>query len=186
MTPKNRTLLVLALTALLLPLATAPHAAARPPRYAWPLAPPHPVLRAFQGPSTPFGAGHRGVDLGSTPDTPVLAAADATVVFAGTVGPRQLVSLAHQGGLRTTYEPVKPLVTRGQRVARGAPIGALQPGHEGCRTTCLHWGALRTTPHGGREYLDPLTLLATAHVRLLPLVHPTPSPAYTPPPRAGT
>ncbi|HEX5404843.1 MAG TPA: M23 family peptidase, partial [Pseudonocardiaceae bacterium] len=33
-------------------------------RFHWPLAPPHPVLRPFQAPSTPYGPGHRGVDLG--------------------------------------------------------------------------------------------------------------------------
>ncbi|MEV0680472.1 M23 family metallopeptidase [Actinosynnema sp. NPDC050436] len=135
-------------------------------RHAWPLAPPHPVLRAFERPPTPYLAGHRGVDLGAAPDAVVLASADGTVHFAGTVGRRQVVSLAHAGNLRTTYEPVTPLVSRGQRVTRGTPVGTLDPGHEGCRTTCLHWAALRPTPH--RHYLDPLSLLARTRVRLLP------------------
>ncbi|QTR01920.1 M23 family metallopeptidase, partial [Saccharothrix algeriensis] len=111
----------------------------------------------------------RGVDLGGPPDAPVLAAADATVVFAGTVVTRQVVSLSHANGLRTAYEPVKPLVTRGQRVARGTPIGTLRPGHGGCPTPCLHWGAHRTLTSHLRHYLDPLDLLRTTRVRLLPL-----------------
>jgi len=163
-------MLAVALTAVsaVVPAATPP-ASARPSRFGWPLAPPHPVLRPFQAPPVPYGAGHRGVDLGGPPDAPVLAAADATVVFAGTVVTRQVVSLSHANGLRTTYEPVKPLVTRGQRVARGTPIGALRPGHGGCPTPCLHWGAHRTLTGHLRHYLDPLDLLRTTRVRLLPL-----------------
>ncbi|KOV84376.1 hypothetical protein ADL03_17825, partial [Nocardia sp. NRRL S-836] len=44
----------LLLTALLTPPTT---------RYSWPLPPPHPVVRAFLAPTSPFGPGHRGVDL---------------------------------------------------------------------------------------------------------------------------
>ncbi len=168
--------LLQALTTTVLLLIATPPATAHP-RHAWPLAPPHPVLRAFHAPPTPFGAGHRGVDLGSTADAPILAGADATVAFAGTVGTRRLVSLAHENGLRTTYEPINPQVKRGQQVSRGDVLGTLTPGHTGCTQPCLHWGAHRTTPQG-RTYLDPLSLLTTTRVRLLP---PTPrSDAHTP------
>ncbi|MFE9745666.1 peptidoglycan DD-metalloendopeptidase family protein [Saccharothrix saharensis] len=164
-----RTLLVLALTATAT-LPVAPLAqASRPPRFAWPLAPPHRVVRPFEPPATEYAAGHRGVDLAAPPGSPVLAAADAVVVHAGPVADRAVVSLLHPGGLRTTYEPVHPTVHRGQRVRRGTPIGTLHPGHEGCPTeACLHWGALRPTPPRSRTYLDPLHLLANGRVRLLP------------------
>jgi murein DD-endopeptidase MepM/ murein hydrolase activator NlpD len=101
------------------------------------------------------------VDLGSLPDAQVLAAGDGVVVFAGPLAGRGVVSIAHAGGLRTTYEPVTALVHAGQRVARGTVIGVLTPGH--CVEVCLHWGARR-----GAEYVNPLGLLSSGRVRLLP------------------
>ncbi|MFI9384703.1 M23 family metallopeptidase [Kutzneria sp. NPDC052558] len=150
-----------------------PSARAQPPpravRYGWPLAPPHPVLRPFQRPSSPYGPGHRGVDLGANTGEPVLAAADGVVSFAGWLATRGVVAVAHMGGIRTTYEPVQPSVTVGQRVRRGEEVGRLTPGHEGCEAACLHWGARR-----GTEYLDPLGLLSTQRVRLFPWREPPP------------
>jgi murein DD-endopeptidase MepM/ murein hydrolase activator NlpD len=141
---------------------TAP--AGAPVRYGWPLAAPHPVVRTFSAPATPYGSGHRGVDLGGTAGEPVLAAGDGTVVFAGQVFDRPVVSIDHQGGLRTTYEPVEPIVRTGNRVRRGEQIGTLQAGHAGCPTTaCLHWGARR-----GQEYVNPIRLVSPGRVRLLP------------------
>ncbi|MCR3748323.1 M23 family metallopeptidase [Lentzea californiensis] len=135
-------------------------------RFSWPLPPPHPVVRAFEAPVSPFGPGHRGVDLSSPAGTAVLAAGDATVVFAGAVAARTLVSLQHRNGLRTTYEPIAPAVTAGRPIRRGEVIGHLQAGH--CPTPCLHWGARR-----GHAYLDPLRLVSSGRVRLLPLTAPT-------------
>ena len=122
------------------------------------------VTRPFDPPPDPFAAGHRGADLGGTPWSPVLAAGDGVVVFAGMVAGRPVVSIDHADGLRTTYEPVDPSVAAGQRVSRGFPIGTLSSGHAGCpREACLHWGLRR-----GETYLDPLALLRPPQVRLLP------------------
>lgn len=123
------------------------------------------VTRPFDAPLTRYAAGHRGVDLGGSPGAPVLAAGDGTVVFAGLVAGRPVVSIDHAGGLRTTYEPVAPSVAAGQAVARGSPIGTLSAGHRGCPSeACLHWGLRR-----GEAYLDPLLLLEVPRVRLLPV-----------------
>ena len=136
----------------------------RSTQYDWPLAPPHPVARPFQPPSTPYGPGHRGVDLAGQPGAPVLAAADGVVAFAGSLAGRGLVSIDHDGGVRTTYEPLTVLVVAGQQVTRGTVIGLTAPGHDRCTAAaCLHWGARR-----GTEYVDPLGLLSTGRVRLLP------------------
>lgn len=132
-------------------------------RFGWPLAPPHPVVRGFTAPLSPYGAGHRGVDLGAPPGAEVLAAGDGTVVFAGLVVDRELVSIDHGRGLRTTYEPVTPAVVVRQQVRRGQVIGTLLPGHHGCES-CLHWGARR-----GQVYVNPLRLVSSGKVRLLPL-----------------
>lgn len=122
------------------------------------------VTRPFEAPAHAYGPGHRGADLGGAPGAPVLAAGDGVVVFAGMVAGRPVVSVGHDGGLRTTYEPVDPSVGAGQRVTWGSPLGTLASGHAGCpATACLHWGLRR-----GETYLDPLQLLVV-RVRLLPL-----------------
>jgi murein DD-endopeptidase MepM/ murein hydrolase activator NlpD len=105
------------------------------------------------------------VDLAGAPGSPVLAAGDGVVAFAGMVAGRPVVSVDHVGGLRTTYEPVQPSVGAGQAVARGSPLGTLMAGHTGCpAAACLHWGLRR-----GQDYRDPLLLLRPQRVRLLPL-----------------
>jgi len=131
----------------------------------WPLDGGPPVVRRFDPPAEPWLAGHRGVDLAAPPGATVHAAGAGTVVFAGLVAGRPVVSVEHAGGLRTTYEPVEPVVAAGQWVDAGAPLGTLRPGHPGCPVAaCLHWG-LRS----GERYLDPLSLLGLGRVRLLPL-----------------
>jgi len=122
------------------------------------------VTRPFESLPNPYTAGHRGVDLAGSPATPVLAAGDGVVVFAGMVAGRPAVSIDHAGGLRTTYEPVDPSVAAGVHVTRGSPIGRLAAGHAGCPVSaCLHWGLRR-----GETYLDPMALLRPPRVRLLP------------------
>lgn len=128
------------------------------------------MLAPFRAPAHAYGPGHRGVDLAGTAGQAVLAARGGTVVFAGPVAGRPVVSVAHDDGLRTTYEPVLPAVRAGTVVAAGAVLGALQPGHAGCAVPCLHWGLRRDRT----DYLDPLVLLRPARVRLLPVPDPWP------------
>lgn len=139
-------------------------------RFSWPLPGSPTVARPFHPPAFQYGPGHRGVDLAAVAGAPVLASGAGTVVFAGLVAGRGVVSVDHPGGLRTTYEPVSPNVTTGDRVVRGERIGTVQLGHPGCPTlACLHWGLLRGPDPDHQEYLDPLRLLAGARVRLLPI-----------------
>ena len=100
-------------------------------RLQWPLRPPPAVVRSFDAPSPNWNRGHRGVDLAGRPGQPVYAAGDATVVYAGTLAGRQLVSLAHPGGLHTSYEPVRAGVRVGQRLTAGTAIGELLAGTSG-------------------------------------------------------
>lgn len=130
----------------------------------WPLDPQPEVVAGFDPPSTPWGSGHRGVDLLGRPGQSVRAALPGTVTFAGTLAGRGVVVVDH-GSTRTTYEPVDPVVAVGQVLAGGDVLGSLQVGLSHCfPRTCLHWGLLR-----GEEYLDPLSLLDLGPVRLLPL-----------------
>lgn len=127
------------------------------------------VVSPFSAPEHRYGPGHRGVDLAVPAGTPVRAAGPGTVVFAGSVAGRSVVSIEHEGGLRTTYEPLTPAVTVGARVAAGDVVGTLDAGHPGCPgLDCLHWGARLPD----RVYLDPLLLLGTWPVRLWPWTDP--------------
>jgi murein DD-endopeptidase MepM/ murein hydrolase activator NlpD len=144
-------------------------------RLDWPLRPPPAlgsITRGFDAPSPDWHPGHRGVDLPGTPGQPVYAAGAATVVFAGLSGGRPVVSLAHPGGLRTSYEPVRAAVRAGQRVTAETVIGELMAGHARCpAAACLHWGAM-WGPASGAHYVDPLGLLRSTPIRLKPLSGP--------------
>ncbi|BBX17434.1 peptidase M23 [Mycolicibacterium duvalii] len=149
-------------------LAAAP-AGADGARLSWPLRPRPAVVRAFDAPSPNWQRGHRGVDLAGSPGQAVHAAAAGVVVYAGELAGRPVVSLAHPGGLRTSYEPVRPSVRAGQTVGAGAPLGALAAGHTGCAVAaCLHWGAM-WGPAARADYVDPVGLLAGTRIRLKPV-----------------
>ncbi|WP_102143524.1 M23 family metallopeptidase [Mycobacterium hubeiense] len=150
-------------------LVCAPAARAEDGRLEWPLRPRPSVSRTFDAPSPNWQRGHRGVDLAGFAGQPVYAGAAGTVVFAGELAGRPLVSIAHPGGLRTTYEPVRPAVRVGQLVDTGAVVGALAAGHAGCvASACLHWGAM-WGPASRADYVDPLGLVVSTPIRLKPL-----------------
>lgn len=146
-------------------VATPGGAGATESEFAWPLRPRPHVERTFDKPEHNWLPGHRGVDLAGHPDEAVLSAGAGIVVFAGDVAGKPVVSVDHDGGLRTTYEPVVARVRRGQRVGVGTVLGVLESGHPGCAAAaCLHWGVRRE-----REYLDPLRLVHATPLRLKPL-----------------
>ncbi|MEU7777360.1 murein hydrolase activator EnvC family protein [Micromonospora sp. SD19] len=134
-------------------------------RFRWPVDGPPRLVRRFDPPPRPWLPGHRGVDLAAPAAAVIRSAGAGTVLFAGPVAGRPVVTVGHPDGLRTTYEPVQPAVHPGQPVGAGAPLGELLPGHPGCPVeACLHWGLRR-----GDDYLDPLALLGLGPVRLLPV-----------------
>jgi murein DD-endopeptidase MepM/ murein hydrolase activator NlpD len=123
------------------------------------------VVRPFDAPATPYGPGHRGVDLAVHRGQVVRTAAAGIVTFAGSVAGRGVVVVAHADGVRTEYEPVRAAVRAGAVLAADAVVGRVDGTHGSCAPgRCLHWGARR-----GAEYFDPLLLLARlGRVRLLP------------------
>lgn len=70
------------------------------------------------------GRRHDGIDIAAPEGTPVAAAADGTVIFAGEqAGYGSLAILRHDGGLVTVYAHNSSLLVReGERVRRGQPI----------------------------------------------------------------
>jgi murein DD-endopeptidase MepM/ murein hydrolase activator NlpD len=134
------------------------------------------VLQTFDPPAVKWNRGHRGVDLAGTAGQTVYAAAAGTVVFAGELAGRPVVSIAHPGGLRTSYEPVRAVVRVGQLVDSGGAVGTLVAGHSGCGgAACLHWGAM-WGPASRADYVDPLGLVVTTPIRLKPLDAPDRAP----------
>lgn len=159
--------LVLALAALVLPAAspvsTSP-AEAPAPRWNWPTAPPHTIARPYLAPETPYAAGHRGIDIRAASPT-ITAPASGTVHFVGVVVDRPVLSIRHEGGLISSYEPVTSTLTADAPVHRGDPIGELLPGH--CASPCLHFGVRLDG-----EYVSPLLLLGgVPRAVLLPTQH---------------
>jgi murein DD-endopeptidase MepM/ murein hydrolase activator NlpD len=145
----------------------------------WPLQPEPTVVRAFDPPDSPWGEGHRGVDLAGALGEMVHTALPGRVTFAARLAGRGVVVVDH-GATRTTYEPVAATVRVGDTLARGQPIGTLELAASHCLpAACLHWGWRR-----GDTYLDPLLLVGGGPVVLLPLWRasplrrvPLPSPA---------
>jgi len=120
------------------------------------------VLRGFDPPKKKYTAGHRGIDIGAPAGTTIVAAADGVVTFVGAIDYVPMITVMHQGGVRTTYQPVVATVSEGEVVRAGHIIGTLQAGH--AATPCLHFGVLQ-----GDAYLDPLAWLGGQKaIRLLP------------------
>jgi murein DD-endopeptidase MepM/ murein hydrolase activator NlpD len=148
----------------------APGTARAAGSWTWPVV--GPVLRGFDPPDSPFGAGHRGIDIAVALDTPVLAAASGVVTFAGPVGGRLFVTIDHGGGLESTYSFLSSIaVRRGATVASGQVIATSGAGHASVEPAHLHLGVRLDD-----VYVDPLAYLGPVEVwrfiRLAPLAGP--------------
>ena len=166
------TLLAIAVSLLALPVSgvlgasdgdAPPLPAPAPGSYAWPVA--GPVIREFEAPLGPFGAGHRGIDVSAAAGTSVRAANAGIVAFAGRVAGDLHVSIDHPDGVRTSYAYLGSVLVRaGDAVARGGPLGTVGPGHEGSGAPHLHFGA-----RFAGEYIDPMLLLE--RMSLVGMIH---------------
>lgn len=116
------------------------------------------LVDGYDPPESPWGPGHRGVDLAAEPGDQVRSVLAGTVTFSGMVAGRGWVTVDHGGGLDTTYGALDPRsVAVGVRVAAGDVLGLLA-----ANATHLDWGARL-----GGEYTDPLGLLGQWEVHLL-------------------
>ncbi|MGH8999271.1 MAG: murein hydrolase activator EnvC family protein [Acidimicrobiia bacterium] len=131
----------------------------------FPLSPPAdgPVERAFEAPSSPYGPGHRGIDYATRPGTPVRAAADGLVVFAGPVAGSLHVVVSHGRSWLTSYGYLAgAAVEAGQTVGRGDLVGVSGGKGEAHRPDVVHFGLRR-----GARYVDPAPRMGPP----LPAVH---------------
>ena len=155
-----------ALAVLVSILATSPARASG--SWIWPVT--GPVIRGFEPPSSPFGSGHRGIDIAAPVGTLVRAPAPGVVSFAGNVGGHLFVTINHGGGLLSTCSFLSGLLVRkGDTVAAGQGIALSGTGHPGDTTPNLHVGVRLNG-----QYVDPLDYLGSASVvdliRLAPLL----------------
>ncbi|WP_062377219.1 murein hydrolase activator EnvC family protein [Demequina pelophila] len=121
----------------------------------WPTSTPR-AARLYLAPPSPWGAGHRGIDIPADEGEPVVAPASGVVVVAGWIVDREVVAIDHGGGLRTALEPVEPGVEVGTVVAAGEEIGTVGGGRSHCApAACVHLGV-----RVDGAYVDPLDLLA--------------------------
>jgi murein DD-endopeptidase MepM/ murein hydrolase activator NlpD len=118
----------------------------------WPVIGPHPLARPYLAPPTPYAAGHRGIDIRAAAGSEVLAPDDGVVHFAGVVVDRPVLSIAHGGGVLSSFEPVTSALSAGDPVVRGEVVGTLLAGH--CAAACLHLGA-----RVDGAYVNPLLFL---------------------------
>ncbi len=116
-----------------------------------------PVIDPFRQPLGPYGPGNRGLEYRTARADPVRAIGDGTVVFAGQVAGRLVVSIDHPDGLRSSVVGLALIVVvEGDQVAGGHTVGLAG--------STLHLGVRRAG-----VYLDPASLF-TRHgpARLVP------------------
>ncbi len=135
--------------------------------WSWPVV--GPVIRGFDPPDTPFGSGHRGIDIATSVGTPVIAAEAGVVTFAGPVGGRLFLTIDHGAGLESRYSFLSALAARrGDTVSMGQVVARSGTGHAGDLVPNLHFGVLLDD-----TYVDPLEYLGPVEVwrfiRLAPL-----------------
>lgn len=122
-----------------------------------------PVIRGFDPPDSPYSSGHRGIDIAAPIGSPILAPADGSVAFAGSVGGSIYVSIDHDGGIRSTFSWLSSRsVQKGEVVREGQLIGYTGLGHSGSTTPHLHLGMRMSD-----EYVDPLDYLLPLDLSLL-------------------
>ena len=165
---RRTALAALALAAVVsaVPVHAAPASAAG--TWVWPVT--GPVIRGFDPPDDPYGAGHRGIDIAAPFGSPVLAAEAGVVTFAGAVGGQLFVTVDHGGGLVSSSSWVSALLVRkNDIVARGQVIALSGAGHpNSLEPPHLHIGVRLDG-----QYVDPMAYLSPLSVagliRLAPL-----------------
>ena len=103
----------------------------------WPIPGDPLVIRDFVAPESPWGPGHRGLDLAAEVGDSVRAPVAGTVSFSGQVATRGVITIRTSEGHLVSMEPVTGMVTEG-KVRKGETLGTLAAGH--CATGCLHIG----------------------------------------------
>ena len=144
--------------------------------WGWPLEPRPAVVRVFAPGAQPWLSGHRGVDLAARTGDQVHSAAAGTVSFVGRVVDRNVLTILHPDGVRSSFEPVDSAMTVGAAVTAGQVIGTVAAGPHCTPVECLHWGV-----RVGDDYVNPLQFVLDLRPSvLLPLDGTMPATARSP------
>lgn len=150
-------LLIFTLGALLLSFAPKPFSASASALWRSPVEQPI-LVQDFRQPNSDWSAGHRGVDYLVVDSQTVYADHAGVVSFAGTVVNRQVVSIRHDNGMVSTFEPVCPARSKGDVVATGEQLGVACFG-TGYVSHCLPKLCLHFSLRTQNGYLSPLLAL---------------------------
>ena len=135
--------------------------------WTWPVT--GPILRGFDPPDSPYGSGHRGIDIGTAVGTAIVAPAAGVVSFAGKVGGQLFLTIAHGGAVQSTASWLTDvLVHEGDTVEEGQVVAHTGWGHPTEPLPHLHFSVRLDG-----VYVDPLDYLAPMDldtlIRLAPL-----------------
>lgn len=136
------------------------------------------VLKAFLPPEMPWSAAHRGIDIRAQ-QSDVVAPAGGEIHFVGDVVDRPVLSIRHDNGLISSFEPVESELEVGDAVTQGQIIGSISDEAGHCDTQCVHWGVRKPDAwHIGSTvrdlYIDPAFLLGWSDPSILWPVHSDP------------
>ena len=128
-----------------------------------------PIVRGYDPPDSPYGSGHRGIDIAAAMAPSCSRPTAGVVTFAGKVGGRLFLTIDHGGGVTSTCSWLTSvLVRKNDRVTRDQPVATTGWGHTDLTVAHLHFGVRLDG-----AYVDPLAYLGAPSVstmiRLAPL-----------------
>jgi murein DD-endopeptidase MepM/ murein hydrolase activator NlpD len=146
--------------------------------WTWPVS--GPVTRGYDAPVSPYGTGHRGIDIAAPVGTVVVAPAAGIVSFAGSVGGHLFLSIDHGGGVVSSCSWLLALlVEAGDVVAQGQPVASSGTGHPQEPVPHVHFGVrLNGAYVDPMDYLEPVGVVGL--IRLAPIEPSGPDPAPLP------
>ena len=122
------------------------------------------IENGFQAPAHQYASGHRGIDVKTTPGTPVSAPASGSVHFVGVVAHKPVLTIRVNERTVYSFEPLHSDLRVGDAVLAGELLGSTTEGGH-CESRCLHFGV-----RVDDEYVNPFRFL-TGRPTLLPGAH---------------
>ena len=168
---RSTTLIILMAIGLIVWVQASALAANQLPVGIWnpPLEAPIRLVNQYRQPNSDYSAGHRGVDYLVSDGQAVLAPADGQVWFSGRVANRPLLSLLHDGGYLTEFEPVCTDLARGERVFAGQAVAQVCQGNFSYLNHCPGAQCMHFSLRSAGAYLSPLIFIGGLNPsRLLP------------------